>query len=50
VPFIVVAEPLGQFSWVEKTGSLANIAASLLTTIGVTPPPWMAPSLLKPLR
>jgi 2,3-bisphosphoglycerate-independent phosphoglycerate mutase len=50
VPFIVVAEPLGKFSWVEKTGSLANIAASLLTTIGVTPPPWMAPSLLKPLR
>jgi 2,3-bisphosphoglycerate-independent phosphoglycerate mutase len=49
VPFIVVAEPLGKFGWVEKTGSLANIAASLLTTLDVTPPPWMAPSLLKPL-
>ena len=50
VPFIVVAEPVEKFSWVEKTGSLANIAASLLTTIGVTPPSWMAPSLLKPSR
>jgi 2,3-bisphosphoglycerate-independent phosphoglycerate mutase len=49
VPFVAVTESLGKFGWVERTGSLANVAASLLTTLGVTPPPWMAPSLLKPL-
>jgi 2,3-bisphosphoglycerate-independent phosphoglycerate mutase len=48
VPFIAVTESLDKLCWVEKTGSLANVAASLLTTLGVAPPPWMAPSLLKP--
>ena len=49
VPFVVVPESPGNFGWLEKTGSLANVAASLLTTIGVKPPGWMAASLLKPL-
>jgi 2,3-bisphosphoglycerate-independent phosphoglycerate mutase len=48
VPFIVVTDVGAGFGWVEKTGSLANVAATLLTTLGVTPPGWMAPSLLKP--
>jgi 2,3-bisphosphoglycerate-independent phosphoglycerate mutase len=48
VPFIVVTDARAGFGWVEKTGSLANVAATLLTTLGVTPPGWMAPSLLKP--
>jgi len=46
---VVIPESPGNFGWLEKTGSLANVAASLLTTIGVKPPAWMAASLLKPL-
>jgi 2,3-bisphosphoglycerate-independent phosphoglycerate mutase len=49
VPFVVVAESPAKFEWLEKTGSLANVAASLLTTIGVKPPPSMATSLVKAL-
>ena len=49
VPFVVVAESQEKFGWLEKTGSLANVAASLLTTIGVNPPPSMASSLVKAL-
>jgi 2,3-bisphosphoglycerate-independent phosphoglycerate mutase len=49
VPFVVIPGSPGKIGWLEKTGSLANIAASLLTTIGVRPPAWMAASLLKPL-
>jgi 2,3-bisphosphoglycerate-independent phosphoglycerate mutase len=49
VPFVVVSEPPGKFGWLKKTGSLANVAASLLTTIGVRPSPSMAASLVEPL-
>jgi len=49
VPFVVVAESPGKFEWLKKTGSLANVAASLLTTIGAKPPPSMASSLVKAL-
>jgi hypothetical protein len=35
---------------VEKMGSLANIAASLLTTIGVTPPSLDGPQPLEAIE
>jgi 2,3-bisphosphoglycerate-independent phosphoglycerate mutase len=49
VPFVVVSESPGKFGWLERKGSLANVAASLLITIGVRPPPSMAASLVEPL-
>lgn len=46
VPFVVAPDRPGMLAWDAREGTLANVAASLLTVIGVEPPAWMAPSLL----
>jgi 2,3-bisphosphoglycerate-independent phosphoglycerate mutase len=48
VPFVVVTAP-GKFGWLARKGSLANVAASLLTMMGIQPPTSMAASLVEPL-
>jgi 2,3-bisphosphoglycerate-independent phosphoglycerate mutase len=48
VPFTVLPAPGSKFAWSAREGALANIAATLLTVIGLPRPPWMAPSLLTP--
>lgn len=49
VPFVVVTDSPGKFGWVARRGSLANVAATLLTMMGIRPPSSMAASLVKPL-
>lgn len=46
VPFVVAPVRPGMLAWSAREGTLANVAASLLTAIGVEPPAGMAPSLL----
>jgi 2,3-bisphosphoglycerate-independent phosphoglycerate mutase len=49
VPFVVVTDSPGKFGWLARTGSLANVAATLLTMMGIQPPTSMAASLVEPL-
>jgi 2,3-bisphosphoglycerate-independent phosphoglycerate mutase len=49
VPFVVVTDSPGKFGWLARRGSLANVAASLLTMMGIQPPRSMAASLVEPL-
>jgi 2,3-bisphosphoglycerate-independent phosphoglycerate mutase len=46
VPLVVAPDRLGRFAWRIKEGSLANVAASVLTALGLEPPSWMEPSVL----
>lgn len=47
VPFVVVTDSPGKFGWLARRGSLANVAATLLTMMGVQPPTSMAASLVE---
>jgi 2,3-bisphosphoglycerate-independent phosphoglycerate mutase len=49
VPFVVVPDSPGKFEWLARRGSLANVAASLLTMMGIQPPASMAASLVERL-
>lgn len=46
VPFVIAPERSAGFAWRSRTGTLANVAGSLLQLLGVEPPDWMAPGLL----
>lgn len=46
VPLVVAPDRPRRFAWKSRAGSLENVAATLLTTLEVEPPPWMAPSLV----
>lgn len=49
VPFTVVPAPGRAFAWKSRAGSLANVAPSLLSVLGLPKPDCMAPSLLEPV-
>ena len=49
VPFVVATDSPGKFRWLARRGSLANVAATLLTMMGIQPPTSMAASLVEPL-
>jgi 2,3-bisphosphoglycerate-independent phosphoglycerate mutase len=46
VPLVIAPDRPGRFAWTARAGTLANVAASLLTTLEIEPPSWMAPSLI----
>jgi 2,3-bisphosphoglycerate-independent phosphoglycerate mutase len=46
VPLVVAPERSAGFAWRGRTGTLANVAASLLQLLGLDAPDWMAPSLV----
>lgn len=47
VPLVVVTDSPGKFEWLARRGSLANVAATLLTMMGIQPPASMAASLVE---
>jgi 2,3-bisphosphoglycerate-independent phosphoglycerate mutase len=47
VPFTVVPAPGTAFSWRSDTGSLANVAPSLLSVLGLPRAAYMEPSLIE---
>lgn len=48
VPLAIAPAGPGRFGWSSRHGTLANVAASLLTVLGTEVPSWMAPSMLTP--
>jgi 2,3-bisphosphoglycerate-independent phosphoglycerate mutase len=46
VPIVVVPATAGSLSFIANEGSLANVGATFLTALGISPPAWMAPSLV----
>ncbi|MBP2316497.1 hypothetical protein [Azospirillum soli] len=48
VPFTVVPAPGRAFAWTSRAGSLANVAPSLLSVLGLPKPDYMEASLLEP--
>ena len=47
VPFLVQPSPEQTFTWTAKEGSLANVAATCLLSLGLQPPDWMEPPLVR---
>jgi 2,3-bisphosphoglycerate-independent phosphoglycerate mutase len=47
VPLMVAPAPGAQLQQGARTGSLANVAATFLTALGLDPPDWMAASLIQ---
>jgi 2,3-bisphosphoglycerate-independent phosphoglycerate mutase len=45
VPFLVQPAPDESFTWAAKEGTLANVAATCLLSLGLQPPDWMEPPL-----
>lgn len=46
VPFTVVPPPGVSFTWAQREGTLANVAPTLLTILGLPQPRYMKPSLI----
>jgi 2,3-bisphosphoglycerate-independent phosphoglycerate mutase len=49
VPCTVIPAPGAGFAWRAKTGSLANVAPTLLTVLGLPQPAYMTKSLIEPV-
>jgi 2,3-bisphosphoglycerate-independent phosphoglycerate mutase len=47
VPFLIQPSPEQRFTWTAKEGTLANVAASCLLSLGLQPPEWMEPPLVR---
>jgi 2,3-bisphosphoglycerate-independent phosphoglycerate mutase len=47
VPFTVLPPPGRQVVWQHRTGSIAQIAPTVLATLGLTPPAYMSESLAR---
>lgn len=47
VPFLIQPAPEQHFAWTAKEGTLANVAATCLLSLGLQPPDWMEPPLAR---
>ncbi len=47
VPFLIQPSPEQRFTWTAKEGTLANVAATCLLSLGLRPPDWMEPPLVR---
>lgn len=47
VPFLVRPSPKQTFQWAAREGTLANVAATCLLSLGIEPPDWMEPALVR---